>query len=89
MTLTLIGRDGCHLCEVARGVIDQVLADLPDSRADQIELVDVSVDADPALREQWGEKVPVILVDGRLHSYWRVDATRLKEALEPSREPVS
>ncbi|HAJ17817.1 MAG TPA: thioredoxin family protein, partial [Microbacterium sp.] len=28
-TVTLIGRDGCHLCDVARGVIDHVLADLP------------------------------------------------------------
>lgn len=88
-TLTLIGRDGCHLCEVARGVIDQVLAELPDDRADEIDIVEVSVDDDASLTAQWSDKVPVILIDDRLHAHWRVEARRLREALEPSRERVS
>ncbi|GAA1700093.1 glutaredoxin family protein [Microbacterium sediminicola] len=79
--LTLIGRDGCHLCDVARGVIDLVLAELPDEFADDIHLTEISADSSPELHDLWTEKVPVILIDGAVHSHWRVDAQRLREAL--------
>lgn len=80
-TLTLIGKDDCHLCDVARGVIEQVLAELPDADADRIEVVEASIETDPALYELWWEKIPVILIDGTLHSHWRVAPERLREAL--------
>ncbi|MDQ1130631.1 glutaredoxin family protein [Microbacterium sp. SORGH_AS_0888] len=80
-TLTLIGKADCHLCDVARGVIDQVLAELPEKDADRIEVVEASIETDPALYELWWEKIPVILIDGKLHSHWRVAPERLREAL--------
>ncbi|HCM50967.1 MAG TPA: hypothetical protein DIS91_10625, partial [Microbacterium sp.] len=58
-TVTLIGRDGCHLCDVARGVIDHVLADLPDDQADAVTVEELSIQDDPALSELWWEKIPV------------------------------
>lgn len=79
--MTLIGRDGCHLCEVARGVIDHVLAELPEEQADAVTLEELSVDDDPALSASWGEKIPVVLIDGDLHAHWRLDAARLSAAL--------
>ena len=42
---------------------------------------EVSVDDDPALRERFGEEVPVTFVDGAQHDFWRVDAERLRRAL--------
>lgn len=79
--MTLIGRDGCHLCEVARGVIDHVLAELPEEQADAVTVEELSVDDDPALSASWGEKIPVVLIDGDLHAHWRLDAARLSAAL--------
>lgn len=81
-SLTLIGKPDCHLCEVAHGVIEQVLAELPDDIADQVELDRSSILDDPALYELWWEKIPVILIDGQLHSHWRVAPERLRDALQ-------
>ncbi|MFT4229570.1 MAG: glutaredoxin family protein [Microbacterium sp.] len=80
-TLTLIGKPGCHLCDVAREVVDRVLADLPEDAAQRIELVEASIVDDPALSELWWEKIPVVLVDGALHAHWRVSPERLLAAL--------
>ena len=69
--LTLITRAGCHLCEVAEQAMEEVAAASGESwRA-------VDVDADPRLQEEYGERVPVVLLDGREHGYWRVEKSRL------------
>jgi hypothetical protein len=73
--ITLIGRPGCHLCDDARIVIERVAADLGVSWEER------SIADDPALAEQYGEQIPVTLVDGRQHDYWRVDESRLRAAL--------
>ncbi|GAA1732429.1 glutaredoxin family protein [Microbacterium paludicola] len=80
-TLTLIGKPDCHLCDVAREVVDQVLADLPDDVADHVEVREASIQDDPALYDLWWEKIPVVLIDDRLHGHWRVAPERLSAAL--------
>jgi len=74
--VTLIGKPGCHLCDDAREVIHGVLADF-----DDVELVERSILEDPALRDAYAEEIPVVLIDGAQHTYWRVDADRLRTAL--------
>ncbi|GGM41209.1 glutaredoxin family protein [Microbacterium saperdae] len=81
-TLTLIGKPDCHLCDVASEVIDAVVAELPDAAAESIEIVEASIQDDPALYELWWEKIPVVLIDGELHAHWRVSPDRLRHALE-------
>jgi glutaredoxin len=73
--VTLYSRPGCHLCDDARAVIERVCADLGE------EYVELSIDDDPALRERYAEEIPVTLVDGRQHDFWRVDEQRLRAAL--------
>ena len=73
--VTLYGRAGCHLCDDARAVIEAVCAELGESYAE------VDVDDDPALLDRYGEEIPVTLVDGRQHDFWRVDPDRLRAAL--------
>jgi len=73
--VTLYSRPGCHLCEAARAVIDQVCSDLGE------EYVEVSIDDDPELQRRFGEEIPVTFVDGRQHDFWRVDEQRLRAAL--------
>lgn len=78
--VTLIGKPGCHLCDDAREVIRSVIADLPDD-APAVEVVERSILDDADLHERYVEDIPVVLVDGRQHTYWRVDPTRLRTAL--------
>jgi hypothetical protein len=73
--VTLIGKPGCHLCDDAREVIARVAADLG------VDWDEVSILEDRALAEQYAEQIPVTLVDGRQHDYWRVDEVRLRAAL--------
>jgi hypothetical protein len=73
--VTLIGRPGCHLCDVARVTVERVAADLGVGWEER------SVDSDPEWLERWSDQVPVTLVDGRQHDYWRVDEGRLRAAL--------
>lgn len=86
-TITLIGKDGCHLCDVARGVLEHVLAEIPESAADRVEVVEQSILEDAALYAQWSEKIPVVLIDGRLHAHWRVAPERLREAVLAAAQP--
>ncbi|MBN8205249.1 glutaredoxin family protein [Microbacterium esteraromaticum] len=81
-TLTLIGKPDCHLCDVAHEIVDAVVAEMPDAVAERIEIVEQSINDDPALFEKWWEKIPVVLIDGELHAHWRVSAERLREALQ-------
>ncbi|MFC9983700.1 glutaredoxin family protein [Microbacterium keratanolyticum] len=82
ITVTVIGKPDCHLCEVASDVIDAVVAELPDALAEDIEIVEQSILDDTALYEQWWEKIPVVLINGDLHGHWRVTPDRLRTALE-------
>jgi glutaredoxin len=73
--VTVVTRQGCHLCEVAESDVARICGELsvPWERTD--------VDADPELRAEYGERVPVILIDGAEHGYWRVEEDRLRAAL--------
>jgi len=73
--VTLVTRPGCHLCEVAREVVARVCDDLGETWEE------LDMDADPALAARYAEEIPVTLVDGRQHDFWRVDETRLRRAL--------
>jgi hypothetical protein len=77
-TLTLIGKPDCHLCEVARDVVEAVVAELPE---DAVIVDERSILDDPALYELWWEKIPVVLINGSLHAHWRVSPDRLRDAL--------
>lgn len=74
--LTFIGKPDCHLCEDAHAVVDEVLADLPD-----VELIELSILDEPDLFEAYVDEIPVLLIDERVHTIWRVDAGRLRGAL--------
>lgn len=80
VTVTLIGKPGCHLCDDAREAIRSVIAGLP-AGSPEVEVEELSILDDADLNERYVEDIPVVLVDGRQHTYWRVDQTRLRTAL--------
>ena len=77
--LQLLTRSGCHLCEVAAETLDRVAAEVG------LAVTTVDVDADPDLQAEYGDRVPVVLLDGREHSYFTVDVERLRRDLARGR----
>ncbi len=75
--VTFLTKPGCHLCDDARPVVEQVVAAHPGTTLEERSILD-----DDTLREEYAEDIPVVLVDGRVHSNWHVDADRLHGALE-------
>lgn len=73
--VTLVGKPGCHLCDDARDVVVQVCAETG-TAFDEISILD-----DPALADRYAEYIPVVLIDGAQHDFWRIDARRLRTAL--------
>ena len=74
-SLLLVTRAGCHLCEQAEPVVARAAADAG------IPLEVRDVDADQDDRARWSDKVPVVLIDGVEHAYWRIDERVLRKAL--------
>jgi len=79
--LTLIGKPGCHLCDDAREVVQAVMAEFEKDAACDVSLDELSILDDEALRNRYAEEIPVLLIDGEVHDYWRVDPVRLKTAI--------
>jgi glutaredoxin len=77
--ITLLGRPGCHLCDDAREVIRRVADDLGVGWEER----DIT-QSEEDMREYW-ETIPVTLVDGVRHDFWRVSEARLRAALKLSR----
>ena len=73
--LTLVGKPGCHLCDEARVIVAQVCAETA------TDWEEVSVLDELALFDLYWEKIPVVLIAGVVHDYWRVDPDRLRVAL--------
>jgi hypothetical protein len=78
-TITVYTRAGCHLCDDAIAVVQQVAA----GRA-HVELVDI--DADPQLVARDTVRVPVVAVDGREIADYQIDWDQLQSALDAREE---
>ena len=74
--ITLLSRPGCHLCDEARSVIERVAADLNIGFEER----DITLSADDLAR--YSEMIPVTLIDGVQHDFWRVSEDRLRAALQ-------
>jgi Glutaredoxin-like domain (DUF836) len=73
--VTVISRAGCHLCEEAEAVVGGLAGEL----GFRWHVLDV--DSSAELQNSFGNRVPVILLDGTEHGYWRVEEARLRRAL--------
>ncbi|SEM72697.1 glutaredoxin family protein [Cryobacterium sp. TMT1-3] len=80
--LTLIGKPGCHLCDDARDLVGSVVAKLEGvAAAPTITFEERSILDDAELHERYLEDIPVLLINGKVHNYWRIDPVRLRSAL--------
>jgi len=75
VTVTIFSRSNCHLCEVAL----EVLVGLQEESGFVIEKI--LIDGDPELEKKYGEQVPVILINGQMHDFFRVDPERFRNSI--------
>lgn len=73
--VTVHTRAGCSACVIAAADVARICGELG------VGWEAVDVDSDPELRAEYGDRVPVILVDGREHGFWKVEEPRLRKAL--------
>ena len=76
----LLTRAGCTICDGVHTQLKQLAEEL------DFDLSTADVDAeaekgDSALRAEFGDRLPVVLLDGREHSYWELDEARLRKDL--------
>jgi len=77
--LTLLSKPGCHLCDDARVAVASVIADLGAGASVQVE--ELSILDDPELQDRYWDEIPVVLINDRVHTVWRVDPARLAAAI--------
>jgi glutaredoxin len=70
-TVTLYGRDGCHLCDDARAVLERIRLERP------FALREVDIESDPELHARYLERIPVIALDGEELFDYHVDEAKL------------
>jgi glutaredoxin len=68
-------KPGCHLCDDACAIVGRI------SRQQSVGWTAIDITDDEKLMSQWAEYVPVIVVDGEVHDWFRVDEDRLRAAL--------
>lgn len=71
----IFSRTGCHLCEVAEEVVREVNDEVP------FDLRIILIDGDEELENDYGEEVPVIIINGKRHDYFKVDRAKFKDAV--------
>ncbi len=73
--VTLYGKPECCLCDDAREAVGAVRAELP------FELEEIDISLDPVLHRRYGERIPVLSVDGKEAFELGVDAAALRDLL--------
>ena len=74
--VTLYGKPGCHLCEEARAAVERVRAERP------FRLEEVDVTLDPVLHRRYGERIPVLELEGEELFQYVVDEAALLKRLD-------
>lgn len=78
--MRLLTREGCPMCATAAGRLDELAAELGFSWT-SVDVDAAAAAGDNALRAEYGDRLPVVLLDGVEHSYWEVDEQRLRADL--------
>ena len=71
----LLSKPHCHLCDDARTVVTTICAELAEP------WIERSIMDDPALYDEYWERIPVVLVDDRVVQFWRVNPELLRGAI--------
>jgi glutaredoxin len=78
--VVIYSRVNCHLCQEAENNVREVLTEIP------FKLEVIYIDGEQELERLYGEEVPVTLINGAKHDYFRVDKKRFSEAILRQRQ---
>jgi glutaredoxin len=73
--VVIFSRQNCHLCHEAEKIIREVLLEI------SFDLEVINIDGNAELESLYGEEVPVTMINGAKHDYFRVDKKRFSEAV--------
>ncbi len=80
--ITLYTKPGCHLCEDAKAALDSLRSEF------EVNLEEVNINENPALFEKYQYLIPVMLVDEKIVLEVRIDARKLRRALQGGYGPT-
>lgn len=75
ISLELLTRPGCHLCEDARATVSKVAGEFG------LGFDEVNIEEHPELEKQHSVEIPVLKINGRVHDFWQINPKRLSKAL--------
>ena len=78
--VVIYSRVNCHLCQDAEKIVREVLVEIP------FDLEIIYIDGVQELERVYGEEVPVTVINGAKHDYFRVDKKRFSEAIFHQRQ---
>jgi glutaredoxin len=73
VTVQVYSRHGCHLCEAALRTLEELQEEL------NFVIDEIFIDANQELEDKYGEQVPVILINGEPHDFFKVEPERFKK----------
>ncbi len=76
ITIEIMTKSGCCLCDDAREIIEQVIAEIP------VEIKMTNIESDPELLERYKEKIPVVLINGKESFVYKVHPITLRKKLD-------
>ncbi len=76
ITIEIMTKSGCCLCDDAREIIEQVIVGIPA----EIKMTDIA--SDPELLERYKEKIPVVLINGKESFVYKVHPITLRKKLD-------
>lgn len=72
-------KPGCHLCDDAATVVAGVIEANPEL---PIVIEGKNIEDDVDLFGAYWDQIPVLMINGKVHNYWRIDPERLTKALK-------
>lgn len=75
----MYSKSECHLCDVAKEVVERVRASVP------FEFHVIDIEADPELFERYKERVPVVVIDKAFAYQYRVPEEDFRKRLASHR----
>ena len=79
--VTIYSRSGCHLCDVALSEIEKFKSEF------DFNIEKILIDGDATLEKKYGEEIPVILINGKPHDFFRIDPERFRSAMQRESRP--
>jgi glutaredoxin len=73
--VVIFSRQNCQLCHEAEKIVREVLLEI------SFDLEVINIDGNAELESLYGEEVPVTMINGAKHDYFRVDKKRFSEAV--------